>query len=312
MKRIVTTLSLLFLAATVRPLAAAEPSTSGAAGDTLSSPYAPVPGPGGEVEIWRMPALASEDTFGVRLRYEAREIEVQGTRVSLREILEKAKAGERRRREAVADVSYTEDMRAAAIGARFGDPDRRRFFEQRSRIYFKHPHHELRIALAEREYGDQKEREETRRRARVSVEVNDALDFASAPFYLEDIDSYTYAIRERKIFPDRVLYAVAFHPRSEFDVLPSGTFWIDTAEYVVVHEELGFDRNPAPLLFKSLDHIVRERRRIDGHWVVTRLQLVVELRSALLIGFRRAELEVTYSDFAFNSGLNDAIFERER
>jgi hypothetical protein len=122
-------------------------------------------------------------------------------------------------------VSYTEDMRAAAIGARFGDPNRRRFFEQRSRINFKRPDRQLRLRLAEREYGDQKEREETRSRARVNVEVDDALDFASAPFYLEDIDSYSYAIRERQIFPDRVLYAVDFHPRSEFDALPSGTFW---------------------------------------------------------------------------------------
>jgi len=272
------------------------------------------PGPrdslGRPVEIWRVPALAAEDTFGVRVSYATRTIEVDGKRITLRDILERARAGERRRREAIRDVTYTEQLRIALVGSRGGDPDRRRIFEVRNRVYFKRPDRELRIELGERHYGDQKESEKTALRASVSVDVRDALDFATGPFYLEDIDSYRYEIRDRRLFPDRVLYAVGFAPRSDFDPLPEGTFWIDTAEFVVVHEEMRFARNPLPLVLESVDEIVRERRRVDERWVVTRVQVKAAMRSALVFGFKTAEMEAEFSAFVFDQGLDDALFDR--
>ena len=175
------------------------------------------------------------------------------------------------------------------------------------------PDKNLRIDLGEREYGDQKTKESIAPEGRVQVEVHDALDFAQGPFYLEHIDDFRYTISDRRLFPDRIIYAVEFEPRSEFDPLSiAGTFWIDTADFVVVHEEMRFKRNPAPMFLKSIDHIVRERSRVDGRWVITRLQLVAEMRSALLIGFGRAEMEATYADFAFNQGLSDSLFEGKR
>jgi len=291
-----------------------------AAGEPLPAALSPAdslllaPGPvdslGRPVEIWRVPALAAEDTFGVRVSYATRTIEVDGKRLTLRDILERARAGERRRREAIQDVTYTEQLRIALIGSRGGDPDRRRIHEVRNRVYFKRPARELRIELAERHYGDQEESEKTALRASVSVDVRDALDFATGPFYLEDIDSYRYEIRDRRLFPDRVLYAVDFAPRSDFDPLPAGTFWIDTAEFVVVHEEMRFARNPLPLVLESVDQIVRERRRVDERWVVIRVQVKAAMRSALVFGFKTAEMEAEFSDFSFDQGLDDALFDR--
>jgi len=284
-------------------------ATSEATPDTLDSPYGPAAyGADGQVEIWRLPALAREDTFGVRLRYELREIEIQGERVTLREILQRAQEGERARRESVEDLTYTQQVRVSALGGRFGDDDRTRIFEEIERVYFKQPDRHLRVHLAEREYGDQEEEEKIEVRARVRVDVGDALDFAQAPFYLEDIDSYRYTIHDRQIFPDRVVYAVRFEPRSDFDVEPTGIFWIDAADFVVVHEEMGFEKNPAPLFLKSLDNIVRERRRVDGHWVVTRIQVMCEFRLTMLLGVKQVEAEITFSNFEFNTGLDDAIF----
>ncbi|MGD8394105.1 MAG: hypothetical protein PVF43_01385 [Candidatus Eiseniibacteriota bacterium] len=288
--------------------ASAPDSTAPVAGDTLDSPYGPAGyDASGEVEIWRMPALAREDTFGVRLRYEYRTIEIEADRLSLREILERAREGERRRREAVDDASYTENVRVSAIGSRIGR-ERNRIFEERTRVYYKAPDRHLRIRIAERAYGDQDEEEETESRSSVRVSVDDILDLASAPFYLENIDSYRYAIRDRQVFPDRVVYAVDFEPRSEFDVEPSGTFWIDAAEFVIIHEEMRFERNPAPLILKSLGNFTRERRRVDGRWMVTRAYAEAELRGTLLHGIRKIEFELRLSDFAFNTGLPDSLF----
>ncbi len=284
------------------------PAAAQVPADSLLLAPGPVDSLGRPLEIWRVPALAVEDTFGVRVRYALRTVEVQGKRLTLRDILERAREGERRRREAIEDVSYTEQVRVVLAGSRT-DKDRRRIFEERSRTYFKPPDRSLRVELAEREYGDQDEREDLKVKAQVSISVDDALDFAQGPFYLEDIDSYRYEIHDRKLFPDRVLYAVTFTPRSDFDPLPEGTFWIDTADFVIVHEEMAFARNPLPLILKSIDEIVRERRLVDDHWVVTRLQVKAEVLSALVFGFKKVEVEALFSDFAFDQGLEDSLFE---
>ena len=260
------------------------------------------------VEIWRVPALATEDTFGVRVKYEMRTIEVQAKRLSLRDILERAREGERRRREAVQDLSYTERVRVTVLGGRGGASDRRRFFESAARVYWKRPDKQLRVDLGERKYGDQESKEKLEARSEVQVEMHDVLDFAQGPFYLENLDEYHYELKDRRLFPDRVLYAVDFTPRSDFEPLPDGVFWIDTADFVVVHEDMEFERNPVPLLLKSIDHIVRERKQVDGRWVVTRLQLMAEMRAAFIVGFDRAEFEVSFSDFAFNTQLSDSLF----
>lgn len=304
---LITLLALLSLAGREARAQASEAE----ADTTTSIPLSrePIYGEDGEIEIWRLPALAEEDTFGIQVRYELRTIEIEARRLGLRDILRRAQDGERRRREAVQDLAYTEQARVTLIGGRTASSDRRRFLEQRSRIYWKRPDRELRVELARREYGDQDERDEPLLNTRVSVRAHDALDFAQAPFYLEDLDSYRYEIRDRRLFPDRVVYEVAFEPRSDFDVLPHGTFWIDAADFVVVHEEMAFKRNPAPLFLKSVDRIVRERRRIGEHWVVTRLQAVAEMRLSFAFGFRTAEIELVYSDFAFNTGLDDSMFE---
>jgi hypothetical protein len=289
--------------------AADEPAPA----DSVRSPYGPVvTDERGKVEVWRLPALAKEDTFGVRLRYELREIEIEAERLSIKEILRLAQEGERRRRESIRDLSYTEDLRAWALGGRWGNDDKTRIFEQRSRVYIKPPDRELHVKLAEREYGDQDREEDATPEARVSVGMNDLLDLAEAPWYLQDIDSYRYKIHDRQIFPDRALYAIAFEPHSAFDMEPTGIFWIDAGEFVVVHEEVWFERNPAPLFLKSIDNIVRERHKLDGHWMVTRFQAAVELRGAVLFGFKKAEFEMVLSDFAFNTGLPDSLFTSEQ
>jgi hypothetical protein len=280
--------------------------------DSARSGYTPIYGRDGEVEIWRVPTLAAEDTFGVRVKYETRTIEVQAKRLTLRDILERAREGERKRREAVTDLAYTERVRVTLLGGRTSK-DKRRFFETAARVYWKPPDRNLRIDLGERQYGDQDLKESVAPEGQVQVEVSDALDFAQGPFYLEHIDDFRYSISDRRLFPDRIIYAVEFEPRSDFDPLSiAGTFWIDTADFVVVHEEMKFERNPVPLMLKSIDHIVRERQRVDGRWVITRLQLVADMRSALVIGFGRAEIEARYSDFAFNTGLSDSVFEGHR
>lgn len=310
-RRRVAVPALLLLAAGAAAAAAASSSADSAHArpDSVASPYGPAGyDASGRVEIWRLPVLAREDTFGVHLRYALREIEIRAEILSLKEILHRAQEGERRRREAVRDLAYTRNTRVSVFGGRRPGAQQVRIFEERERIYFKRPDRRLEVHLADRKYGDQDQQEELKPRAQVAIEVRDALDFAQAPFYLEDIDAYRYRIEDREVFPDRVVYAVGFTPRSDFDIEPTGTFWIDAADFVVIYEEMRFEHNPAPLVVKSIDHIVREREQVDGHWVVTRLQGRAELRLSFLTGFRKIEFEARFSDFQFNTGLPDSIF----
>ena len=309
--RIATALVVVGLTAVLAGPGRSEKDGS-AASDSARAGYTPIYGQDGAVEIWRVPTLAAEDTFGVQVKYETRTIEVQAKRVTLRDILERAREGEKKRREAVTDLAYTEHVRVTLLGDR-RSKDKRRFFEEATRVYWKPPGRTMRVELGERKYGDQDSTESIVPRAQVGVEMDDALDFAQGPFYLEQIDDFRYEIIDRRLYPDRIIYAVQFEPRSDFEPLSiAGTFWIDTADFVVVHEEMKFNRNPAPLLLKSIDHIVRERRRVDGRWVITRLQVVADMRSALMIGFGRVEVEANYTDFAFNAGVPDSVFQGRR
>ena len=53
--------------------------------------------------------------------------------------------------------------------------------------------------------------------------------------------------------------------------------WVDTNEFVILREELGFDHSPVPLFVRRLDGMVIERVRVDDQWVLGRMLVDIEL-----------------------------------
>jgi len=138
-----------------------------------------------------------------------------------------------------------------------------------------------------------------------TVEI-DYEDFDELPFYLEDPGQYDFRILSREIVGDRVIYEVRLEPKSDFEIAPTGTIWIDTSEYHILREEFDFrDRVPLPMFVKALGPFVRERERVGDLWVWKRFLIRVDLRMGYLRFLEsdipdRVELAVTFRDHVVN------------
>jgi len=117
---------------------------------------------------------------------------------------------------------------------------------------------------------------------------------------LEDVDAFDYTLLDHRLFGDYLVYHVGFEPKSSFEPLPSGEVWIETGDFVVLHENAWFtDVVPFPMFIRSIDWVSRARERIEGRWVWTRQQLAVSTRLGALGGPDLVELCDTHGDYRF-------------
>ena len=142
--------------------------------------------------------------------------------------------------------------------------------------------------------------------------------YVSFAFQPESRARYEFEILERQWLGGHVVYRIAYRPRSNVDLLPTGEVWIDTNEFVIVRQEFGYENgSPLPLFLKSFSNCVVERSRVDGDfWVWTRFFVRVETTSALRWGGRVSGhpfgevIDLSYSRTAWevNRGLPDSLF----
>jgi hypothetical protein len=90
--------------------------------------------------------------------------------------------------------------------------------------------------------------------------------------------------------------------------MPSGTVWVNTNEFVIVRQEIRFDRSPAPLFIKGLDRMVIERRQVDGHWVLWRALMRGRTTVPIPSLGRSFDMSIQFDQYAINSGLPDSLF----
>ena len=83
---------------------------------------------------------------------------------------------------------------------------------------------------------------------------------------------------------------------------------IDTNEFVIVRQEVAFEDSPVPLLIKSLDKMIVERRRAEGTWVLARVMMRGELTIPMPKFGRSFEFGVIYDDYQINPALPDSLF----
>lgn len=247
------------------------------------------------------PTLAVEDTMYTSVP----EVLVRAPRVTLDEILDRVALGEARRDSMLRDQAFTFTLR---LVGRTGDrKEPLLLIETVDRVYRKKPDRVRSVRLREYRYK-QKQRSSVQAdfNAGMSEEI---VNFAFRPAARRD---YTYSIADRAVVGNHVIYQIDFEPRSKlaFDK-PHGRVWIDTNDFVIVREELHFDRSPAPLFLKDIERVVVERGRVDGFWVLQRV--LVRMRMTLPIPTigRRFDLSMMYGDYALNRGIDDAMFEGE-
>jgi len=248
------------------------------------------------------PTLAVEDT----MYYEVPPVLVSAPRVTLDEILGRVARGERRRDSLMTDQSVLVTARLVR------NADRRRpaelLTETILRVYKKKPD-QVRTQVLR----DYKARDEKKKRAGVTVNVRarggmdeEIVNFAFRP---EARSQYKYRILGRDLVGGHLIYRIAFEPRSLLDPSePRGVVWIDTNDFVIVHQELIFDRSPAAPIIKNVSRVVIERQNVDGYWVLKRVLLRAEASIPLPQVGRSFDFSLRFDDYAINRGLPDSLF----
>jgi hypothetical protein len=247
------------------------------------------------------PTMAREDTMST----EVPPVLVSAPRVTLDEILDRVARGEARRDSMMTDQSFVATLRVVSNSA---DPKKPPVVERETvvRVWKKKPDRVRSVTLRDVRARKRGARAEADVRFRGSM-GEEVVNFAFQPSARRD---YRYRIVGRDLLEGpRLVYRVAFEPRSRLDpALPSGLVWIDTNDFVIVRQEVVFERSPAPLFLRGIRRMVVERQRADGFWVLRRVLLRAEATMSLPGLGRTFDFSITHDGFVVNRGVPDSVF----
>ena len=249
------------------------------------------------------PTLAVEDT----MRTSVPEVLVRAPRVTLDEILDRVARGEARRESLLTDQSFIATARTVAHADERGKTPEL-LSETVFRVYKKRPNKVRTIVLRRYEAHPPKNGSpRTNAGIRFGPGMGEQIvNFAFRPAARRD---YRYRIARRDIVGGHVVYQIAFEPRSLLEPgTPSGLVWVDTNDFVIVRQEIRFERSPVPLLLERINRLVIERAQVSGHWVLKRLLVRVTATLPLPRLGRSFDLGLQIDDWAINTGLGDSLF----
>ena len=245
------------------------------------------------------PTLAREDTMHTTVP----EVLVLAPRMTLDEILDRIARAERRRDSLLVDESFVATIRLMHSRDEAGPPQ---FLEESVvQVYRKKPNHARTLLLRHRrDKADKSHAEvEFNFRGDMSEEI---VNFAFRPEARRD---YRYHIVGRDVTGSQVVYRIRFEPRSPLDpTVPSGVVWVNTNDFVIVRQELDFNRSPVPLILKGVDRMVIERQRVGGFWVLGRLLMRASFTFPVPRLGRRLDFSMQFDQYLLNRGLPDSLF----
>lgn len=251
------------------------------------------------------PTVAREDTLST----EVAPILVRAPRVTLSEILDRVARGEARRDSLIQDQSFRVTMR---LLRRAGSGEHVPFIENVYEVYRKRPGHERTIPLREwRERPKKDKGQESGGGIDFDSGFNEEIvNFAFQPSARRD---FTYRIAGRDLIGNHLIYRIAFQPRSFLNPgEPSGVVWVDTNDFVIVRQEVSFDRSPIPAIMKGVDRMVVERQRSGDLWVLKRVLMRAELTFPIPRYGRVFDFALLFDDYRTNQGIPDSVFAGTR
>ena len=136
----------------------------------------------------------------------------------------------------------------------------------------------------------------------------DTSRFTSIPVYLENDEEFNFTLLDRVLEADRVIFHVAFKPKSEFSEMPLGEIWIDSKGFRVIHEIYDFNTNPMPMLIKGIRRVSLQWTQLPGgEWVPKRLAGEMDIRRGLWFVPSSVSFMQTWDDFRFDPGYDDRM-----
>ncbi|MBI1799308.1 MAG: hypothetical protein HYR73_06440 [Candidatus Eisenbacteria bacterium] len=245
------------------------------------------------------PTVAREDTLSTSVS----EVLVRAPRVTLDEILDRVARGEARRDSLIRDQSFRFTLRV--VRNTVGDKAPVLMQEEVYQVYRKRPGLVRSDLLRER-----REHPRSENGVRVQFSKGFGEEIVTFAFHPSARREFTYRIVGRDLVGGHLIYRIAFRPRSALDPsLPGGQVWIDTNEFVIVRQEITFERSPVAAFLKGIDRMVVERERVGDLWVLKRVLLRAELTFSIPRVGRAFDLGLFYDDYAINSGLPDSLFK---
>jgi hypothetical protein len=245
------------------------------------------------------PTLAREDTMHTSVP----EVLVSAPRITLDEILDRIARAERQRDSLLLDESFVATMRMMRASDDKGPPT---FLEESVvQVYRKKPNHARTLLLRHRRDRTEKGGAEVQFNFKGDMS-EEIVNFAFRPEARRD---FRYHIVGRDVTGNQVIYRIRFEPRSSLDAtIPSGLVWVNTNDFVIVRQELEFDRSPVPLLLKGVDRVVIERERVGDFWVLSRILMRARFTFPVPRIGRLLDFSMQFDQYALNSGLPDSLF----
>ena len=255
--------------------------------------------PGAGPAAGSAPTLAREDTLSTAVS----EILVRAPRVTLDEILDRVARGEAHRDSLLRDDAFLVTMRLMR-NSKSASPTL--MLETVYQVYRKRPDRVRAIKL--RQYQEHPSKNDDVRLDFGSDFGERIVNFAFRPDARRD---FTYRIVGRDVIGGHLIYRIAFRPRSVLDPsMPSGLVWIDTNEFVIVRQEVSFERSPVPALLKNVDRMVVERTRVGDLWMLSRVLMRIEMTFPIPRVGRAFDVGILFSDYQVNTGLPDSLFSK--
>lgn len=243
-------------------------------------------------------------------------VEITTTKLTLREIIQRSVEGEKTKLAGHRDMTYNAVLRSILTW----EGKRREIEDEVYLVYEDDQGLEKRVRLTKSKtvedfqdgaWTPRSEKDEDESHVRVEAEASDeGANLSRLPFFLKDQEEYDFELLERRLEEDHVLFKIAFRPRSRFKPLPSGTVYVDTNAYRIVHEEFSFEENPAPLILKDIRGVSRHWRKLPGgEWVVSRILGELDLRGGWMgVIPSRVEFSLVLDDYRFDQGYDERRF----
>jgi len=232
--------------------------------------------------------------------------------ITLREIISRAIEGEKSKLEGRRSLTYTMTLRTIALWT----DKKKEVYDAVLRAYNESNGFNRFVTVNENtayyKYVDKAwvvNTDEDRDESTVRVVSDGHSDFTDIPFFLEEIEDYDFELLGRTLEVDHVIFEIGFKPKSDFKPLPSGTIYIDTTDYRIIHEDFRFEQNPFPMVLKDVNRFSRHWDRLQtGEWVFTRVLAEFQMHGWFGLVPDRVMVSLERSEFAFDEPYSERIF----